>query len=115
MEVSTMDPTNSPFEAYRAMWSFFNAALFNGSLPPVILNFSRAANSLGFFAPLRWERGKETTHEISLNPSYLKRRSARDVASTLVHEMAHLWQLCRIRHNRHYAESRIMPRADAHS
>ena len=41
---------------------------------------------------LRWERGQETTHEISLNPSYLKRRSARDVASTLVHEMAHLWQ-----------------------
>lgn len=87
-----MDPTNSQFEAYRAMWSFFNTALFSGSLPPVILNFSRAANSLGFFAPLRWEHGKETTHEISLNPSYLKRRSARDVASTLVHEMAHLWQ-----------------------
>jgi hypothetical protein len=87
-----MDPTNSQFEAYRAMWAYFNAALFNDSLPPVILNFSRAANSLGFFAPLRWERGKETTHEISLNPSYLKSRSAQQVASTLVHEMAHLWQ-----------------------
>jgi hypothetical protein len=91
MEAS-MDPTDSQFAAYRAMWSYFNTALFNGLLPPVILNFSRHANSLGFFAPLRWERGSETTHEISLNPSYLKSRPARDVASTLVHEMVHAWQ-----------------------
>jgi len=91
-EANPMDPTHAQFAAYRAMWDYFNVTLFAGALPPVILNFSRAANSLGFFAPLRWERGKETTHEISLNPSYLKRRSARDVASTLVHEMAHLSQ-----------------------
>ncbi len=90
--MDSMDPTNAQFAAYRAMWLYFNTALFNGALPPVILNFSRHANSLGFFAPLRWERGKQTTHEISLNPSYLKRRPARDVASTLVHEMAHAWQ-----------------------
>lgn len=87
-----MDPTNSQFEAYRAMWTYFNEVLFSGALTPVILNFSRAANSLGFFAPERWERGQETTHEISLNPAYLRRQSPRDVASTLVHEMAHLWQ-----------------------
>jgi hypothetical protein len=48
-----MDPTNSQFAAYRAMWSSFNTALFSGSLPPVILNFSRPANRLGFFASLR--------------------------------------------------------------
>jgi len=87
-----MDPTNAQFAAYRAMWDYFNVALFGGTLRPVILNFSRAANSLGFFAPERWEHENETTHEISLNPAYLKSRSARDVASTLVHEMAHLWQ-----------------------
>jgi hypothetical protein len=89
----SMDPTNSQFSAYRQMWDYFNVTLFGGTLRPVILNFSRAANSLGFFAPSRWKRGKaETTHEISLNPAYLELRSARDVASTLVHEMAHLWQ-----------------------
>lgn len=87
-----MDPTDSQFEAYRAMWTYFNEVLFKGDLTPVILNFSRAANSLGFFAAERWEHGDKKTHEISLNPAYLKRRSARDVASTLVHEMAHLWQ-----------------------
>lgn len=87
-----MDPTGSQFTAYRALYDYFNATLFGGSLRPVILNFSRAAKSLGFFAPLRWERGNETTHEISLNPAYLKTRPARDVAATLVHEMVHLWQ-----------------------
>jgi hypothetical protein len=30
-------------------------------------------------------------HEISLNPDYLS-REPRDVASTIVHEMVHLWQ-----------------------
>jgi hypothetical protein len=87
-----MDPTDVQFAAYRAMYAHFNRALFAGYLRPVILTFSRAANSLGFFAPLRWEHGEQTTHEISLNPAYLKTRSPRDVASTLVHEMVHLWQ-----------------------
>lgn len=86
------DPTDSQFGAYRRMWDFFNLALFGGALRAVILNFSRHANTLGFFAPLRWERGSTVTHEISLNPAYLKSRSPREVASTLVHEMAHLWQ-----------------------
>ncbi len=86
------DPTGAQFDAYRAMWQYFNAALFDGLLSDVILNFSRAANTLGFFAPMRWEHGGTTIHEISLNPAYLKSRSPREVASTLVHEMAHAWQ-----------------------
>lgn len=86
------DPTGAQFDAYRAMWAYFNDVLFDGALRDVILNFSRAANTLGFFAPLRWEHGGTTIDEISLNPAYLKIRSPREVASTLVHEMAHAWQ-----------------------
>lgn len=86
------NPTAAQFDAFRAMYDYFNCALFAGVLRPVILNFSRAANSLGFFAPMRWERGTATTHEISLNPAYLKHRDARDIASTLVHEQVHCWQ-----------------------
>jgi hypothetical protein len=50
-------------------------------------------------APLRRERDGVTTHEISLNPAYLRQREPRAVVSTLVHEMAHYWRLCRYRHN----------------
>lgn len=93
--MTTTDPTNAQFSAYRAMWDFFNVALFGGVLDRVILNFSRHANSYGFFAPLRWKHDSTVTHEISLNPTYITKdpsRSARDVAATLVHEMVHLWQ-----------------------
>jgi len=87
------NPTDAQFAAYRAMWDYFNTALFNGELSRVILNFSRRARSLGFFAPARWKTSSgQITHEISLNPTYLTGETAREVASTLVHEMAHLWR-----------------------
>ena len=85
-------PTSSQFQAYEQMFAYFNAKLFAGWLPPVLLNFSRRAKSLGFFAPERWEKGKSVRHEISLNPTHLKSQKPVDVASTLVHEMVHLWQ-----------------------
>jgi hypothetical protein len=69
-----------------------NVPLFGGALHRVFLNFSHRAKSLGFFAPERWESGDQVTHEISLNPSHLRRGSAREIASTLVHEMVYLWQ-----------------------
>jgi len=87
------DPTETQFAAYRAMYDHFNRTVFDGSLQPVLLTFSRKANTLGCFAPMRWIKGESTTHEISLNPSYFATRTPREIASTLVHEMAHLWQL----------------------
>ena len=85
-------PTQAQFAAFQAMYDYFNGALFGGTLRPVILNFARAAGSLGFFAPQRWGQAQATTHEISLNPAHLATRSAREVAATLVHEMVHCWQ-----------------------
>jgi hypothetical protein len=94
--VTAASPTQAQFEAYRQMFDYFNAALFGGSLRPVLLNFSRHAGSYGFFAPERWHDaapGAEVkAHEISLNPSHLATRSPIQTASTLVHEMCHLWQ-----------------------
>lgn len=85
-------PTREQFAAYEKMFAFFNARLFRGELPRCLLNFSRHSGSYGFFAPERWEKGGEVRHEISLNPATLKSREPIDVASTLVHEMVHLWQ-----------------------
>jgi len=85
-------PTSAQFTAYQAMYDWFNAKLFGGTLSPVLLNFSRKSKALGFFAPNRWTSSTSKTHEISLNPSHLGARDARETASTLVHEMAHAWQ-----------------------
>lgn len=89
-------PTEVQFRAFQQMYDYMNRTVFGGGLKPVILNFSRRAKTLGFFAPDRWTRSAGTAgvrvHEISLNPAYLALRPPRDVASTLVHEMVHLWQ-----------------------
>ena len=86
-------PTPAQFGAYNGMFDYFNDRLFGGTLPPVLLNFSRLNRTYGFFAPERWAgQGKERAHEISLNPQHLKTRKPEEVASTLVHEMVHLWQ-----------------------
>lgn len=92
---TTYRPSREQWDALQAQFHFFNAALFENKLPEPILNMSRHAKSRGFFAPKRWQRGGDVgdakTHEISLNPDYFN-RDQRSIASTLVHEMAHLWQ-----------------------
>jgi predicted SprT family Zn-dependent metalloprotease len=85
-------PTQLQFAAYQGLFNYFNKELFSEQLPNVLLNFSRKAKTLGFFAPKRWERAEVAVHEISLNPVYFKTMPFKDIASTLVHEMAHLWQ-----------------------
>ena len=92
MRAERTAPTPEQFSAYQSMYDHFNRTLFDGELPQVILNFSRRAGSLGFFGADRWDNGRTRTHEISLNPAHLKERPSIDVASTLVHEMVHLWQ-----------------------
>lgn len=85
-------PTGAQFGAYERMYEYFNRELFGGTLPACLLNFSRLARTYGFFAPARWESGADVRHEISLNPGTLKQRQPIEIASTLVHEMVHLWQ-----------------------
>jgi predicted SprT family Zn-dependent metalloprotease len=92
MQVVKPAPTREQFAAYEQMFGFFNERLFHGELPPCFLNFSRLKRTRGFFAAKRWEKGSDIRHEISLNPSTLKSRKPIEVASTLVHEMVHLWQ-----------------------
>jgi predicted SprT family Zn-dependent metalloprotease len=93
MRSSRQTPTSEQFSAFQKQFDHFNRTLFGKALPAVLLNFSRKANSYGFFAPDRWKNGDGTsTHEISLNPAYLAERAAEATSSTIVHEMVHLWQ-----------------------
>jgi hypothetical protein len=86
------DPISVQYAAYSKAYDYFNKTLFDGRLPRCLLNFSRKSKrTIGFFSPQRWERDGTFAHEISLNPDHFG-RSARETLSTLVHEMAHLWQ-----------------------
>lgn len=84
-------PTINQSHSYQELFDYYNALLFKDELPPCILNFSRHKNAYGFFAPERWQSGVRRTHEISLNPDFLSEPPI-ETMSTLVHEMAHLWQ-----------------------
>jgi len=87
-------PTEEQFTALNQAYKYFNDVLFDGHLGGCILNFSRKKNTHGFLAPERWRRVEnqsEYIHEISLTP-YTFYREPKEVFSTLVHEMAHLWQ-----------------------
>lgn len=87
--------TLNQFTAIQSMFDYFNKKLFNNECEPCLLNLSRLSRAHGFFAPERWTVAKEgeqpAIHEISLCPESMS-RDPKQVVSTLVHEMAHLWQ-----------------------
>jgi len=83
--------TAQNIEAFQNAFEYFNATLFNNSLPTCFLTFARKRKALGVFYDHPWKKGRNQISEISLNPDYLSRKPI-DVFSTLVHEMVHLWQ-----------------------
>ena len=89
----TATPTTEQWDAYQRLYEYFNNALFAGTLPAIILNFSRKANTCGFFSKNRWSRTDGVkTHEISINPVHLAADPFIEVCQTIAHEQAHLWQ-----------------------
>jgi predicted SprT family Zn-dependent metalloprotease len=87
-------PSTEQYAAFEVIFNHFNAELFEGRLSPVMLAFSKKQKSLGYYKHERWRRpGEERGRvgEIALTPEHLA-DDERDVASTVVHEMVHLWQ-----------------------
>lgn len=85
----------------QSAFDYFNTALFGGSLSGTMLTIARKANSKGFLRPVSFtkktHKGVDTgefVSEISLNPDcFSGDEYDKSVMSTLVHEMAHHWQL----------------------
>jgi hypothetical protein len=87
-------PTTESYGSLQAAYDYFNRILFNGTLQDCMIQFGEnRPNTIGYFHAQQWELdGKgEKRHTIALTPMYL-RRGLRETLSTLVHEMAHLWQ-----------------------
>jgi predicted SprT family Zn-dependent metalloprotease len=88
------NPTATHYAAMTEAYGFFNENLFTGLLPGCLITMQRKGGTYGYFAGGRFGTadGRTVTDEIALNPSHFKLRTAPEVLSTLVHEMAHLWQ-----------------------
>jgi hypothetical protein len=68
-------------------YDFFNAELFGGVLPAVLITLRREPDAHGYFLP-----NPAGSWELALNPDGFSGRSDREILSTLVHEMVHVWQ-----------------------
>jgi len=90
-----MENPTAEYDALSRAFSFFNKALFDDRLPPVLLTLSKHGRSLGYYRNRAFvSRVQQGTvaDEIALCANTFSGRSDNAVLSTLAHEMAHLWQ-----------------------
>jgi hypothetical protein len=77
-------------------YDHFNEALFDGLLPDCLITLSNEMRSAyGYYRNhpfTNTKKNDQSTDEISLNPFTFSGRTDREIYSTLVHEMVHLWQ-----------------------
>jgi len=85
-------PSKETYEGLEQAFDYFNEALFENRLPPVMFTLTRKRGAHGYFHAEQFShRDGDKTHEIALNPNTMDRDIA-SVLSTLVHEMTHLEQ-----------------------
>lgn len=82
------------YSTWQEAYDYFNAELFAGKLPQVLITLQRKAKTYGYFSPNRFSNRQADTaiHELAMNPDGFNGRSDKDILSTLVHEMAHVWR-----------------------
>lgn len=89
-----MNP-NLEYSSLDAAFDFFNARLFEGTLPRVLLSLRNNPRSRGFFRSRAFVNRIDTgavTDEIALCADTFSARTDKEILSTLVHEQCHLWQ-----------------------
>lgn len=93
-KVVSLALTPVEYNGLQAAYDHFNAELFGGQLPDLLITLQRRANSKGYYSANRFSsRGSAARHdELALNPDTFISRTDQEIASTLVHEQVHVWQ-----------------------
>ena len=86
-------PTTHTATILQEAFDSANKALFQGTLPPCMILVHRKGRAHGYFWAQQFQKigSDDVIDEIALNPDTMS-RAPREVLSTLVHEMVHLWQ-----------------------
>lgn len=83
------------YGGFQRAYDYFNKQLFEGTLPQVLVTLQRKPKMRGYFWAQQFQ-GRAgtatTTDELALNPDHFTGRTDKEILSTLVHEMAHVWQ-----------------------
>ncbi|MDH3379534.1 MAG: SprT-like domain-containing protein [Gammaproteobacteria bacterium] len=83
------------YEAYQYAYDYLKKELFDVNLPPCLITFQRQRRAYGYFYSYGFaDRNNPTlrTDEIALNPDTFVGCTDKEILSTLVHELCHLWQ-----------------------
>lgn len=92
----TPKPTTETYAVLQKAYDHFNKHIFDGELPQCLITLSnemRRAYGYYRFHPFKGTKAKDqVVDEIALNPFTFAGRTDREIFSTLVHEMVHLWQ-----------------------
>jgi predicted SprT family Zn-dependent metalloprotease len=89
-----MTITTTQYHRLDEAYCWFNRDLFDGQLPDCLITLNRSTKARGYFIGKRFRNCSDQSEcdEIALNPDEFEGRSALNILSTLVHEMAHQWQ-----------------------
>jgi hypothetical protein len=91
----SLPPNLAQYGIFQRAYDYFNTALFNSSLPQVLITMQRDHRSYGYFTDDSYQNrlgNRRRIHEICLNPNGFVGRNDEDILSTQVHEMAHVYQ-----------------------
>ncbi len=90
----TTPPTPETYLFFQKAYDFFNASLFENSLPPCLITFQRQKRLMGYVSFKRWYNPTENRHidELAINPEYFAHYPLVELFQTLCHEMVHIWQ-----------------------
>ena len=90
----TRQHTVQQYREFQEAYDYFNAELWEGKLPQLLVTLQRKPRMMGHFAAERYQHRTEAEviHEIALNPDCFVGQTDEQVLDTLVHEMAHVWQ-----------------------
>lgn len=97
MNAKPTAPTIAEYTGIQKAYDFFNEQLFSGTLPDVLVTLQRKPKMRGYFWAEQFTPragADQTAHELALNPDAFIGRTDEQILSTLVHEMAHVWQHC---------------------
>lgn len=87
-------PTLIQYKALQTAYDYFNEKLFDAELPPCLITLQRKKGARGYHWSDAYQNvgdADQQLDEIALNPACFD-RCDKDIISTLVHEMCHLWQ-----------------------
>ena len=89
----TDDPTSETYQSLLYAYNFFNAELFDNSLPKVLFTYQRKNNVMGYASNHRWiDVDGNYIDELAMNPEYFARFAMIEICNTLVHEACHIYQ-----------------------